>query len=757
MQEGSFDAGSVMALETVAYVNGIKRKLTSWSINREITGDLPDQVVGGKGLSRAGGSISWAVQETVVESGRNPWNNSSGWIPMKGDRVTIYVSDGTTQWLQGVFIIQETSGSIGGGLTSSIEDESYKFNELINLPALMTGMPPLKAGDPYRRVGMSSRFTMNTVLRESGFYTTPARELGCVLDVPLQSSLWPLRGTISSGSRRSDTSVAPPSYESTWGTSTGDFTATYTPDTPRAWGATFQLSMLKASDHNDFAYLAVYFGTQSIELRTHGNGAYIRCNGVTLATVTCPGGTVAVLLVKGNTARIRTSTGADQSVTLPTDFTPAGLPTRILTAAGPDARVAGYQMSYPSAATEFQSLAYKPNANITVSAINTGNLVLPAITNETASKVLDDIGDATLRPCWIDETGKAVIIASDTLYKRNPVQRITTLNDIRSLSWRDNYDSIRSDVRVRYLMPTVNSRTTPSIEAWQQTESVVLQSGESQDIIMEPDSNEDWIMPDLNFEFVGRMNFDQLNRGEGSVGGGIYTNQVEEKWAGWKGAGDVLTGSVSQLGANQFLLRITALDLEPGWQVELRTFSPYFSGTTSLWPYWRDRQLPRLAAYAVCKWSEVDRAPVIAAGQGKGVPLEHNAGPWLSSGSSNDAALVALEEFLTEQVKRPMPVITGMEVGYDPRRQLGDVIYVSSPDLLGVELKCLIVGIDNSASESGFRQSLSVKVIYNEMSYTTYAEFANAWGNQATYATMAAAWGSSSTYNDFRNDPLKGT
>ncbi|MBF6671605.1 hypothetical protein [Glutamicibacter sp. FBE19] len=675
---------------------------------------------------------------------------------MDGDKVEIYAGDRSTEWKQFTGVIDTTSGDIGGGIESRIIDNIDKLSAVVDIPALMTGMPPLTEGGAWRRCGMSSRFTQNTALRTAGFHSTPAPEWDCVLDVPMQGSTWPLRGTLVSGTKRSDTASAPPAYGSIWGSAIGDWTANYTPSVARPSTTPVQITLMRTDAHADFGIVRVEYGSsaKSVALQLSSvNSAQALVNGTVVATVACTGNAIATVLYKNGTVTIKTSAGATQTVSAPTGAT--GNVTQIVTAGGVNARCAGMQVSHPTdTGKEFTSLSFVPSAYIATGQMHTGNLVLPAVPGVPAREILEDIGAATLRPLWIDEYGKAVITGSDTLYTKFSVQTVTTLDDIRELSWERNLLSVRSEIRTKYLKPTVNSRTTPSVEAWSQNESVVLQSGESQEVVIEPGADEDWIMPDAGFEVLGTGGITNINKGATSVTAGVLTDGATESWA-TQTVPPALTVTVTQEAANRFVVKHVAGTLPAGNQVELRTVSENFVGTTALWPYWWGKQMPRLTAYAVVRWDEALRTPTVAGTRGP--VLELDCGPWLSSGGTDTTAIDALSSFVATQVTNPQPTIKEMRVGYDPRRQLGDVITVSSPNFMGVELRCLIVGISNSGGSSGYEQSLTVRVISATTTYTTYQQFVNAWGNSATYSNFLAAWDSISTYADFNQNPLRGT
>jgi hypothetical protein len=134
--------------------------------------------------------------------------------------------------------------------------------------------------------------------------------------------------------------------------------------------------------------------------------------------------------------------------------------------------------------------------------------------------------------------------------------------------------------------------------------------------------------------------------------------------------------------------------------------------------------------------------------------LTHEAGPWVSR---RDSTLVVqrLADFIGERPSQPQPTITGMRVGYDPRRQLGDVIVVSSPGLLGVEMTALVVGIRNAAGVS-YTQFLTVRITSATSTYTTYAQFEQAHADALTYEQWRLLFPDTATYSTFNDDALRG-
>lgn len=753
MLPGPLIGSSVNALVSRVIVNGIQRDALAWSIDRDIVGDLPTQVVAAGGVAQASGSITWASQSPVTTKMINPWNASSGWIPVEGDRVQIIVGDGVREWTRFVGVIGSSSGDNRGGLVSEIIDRFDDLSAIVNIPALANRMPPLAEGDPWRRIGLSNLHYINTAMRNAGFYTTPGPEFGCVLDAPMQGSMWPLIGDVRVSRRLSTPDLPPVGQPAPWGASRSDTLVIYEPHSPRSGSSAVQLTLMRTAQHNGVGFIRCSYGDKLVELRLTPATAWARINGVPVASVPFTGDGTAQVLLKGATVTVATSSGASASAEAALGST--AIMGDITVSADADSRIAGAMVSHPTQPWhELRSVNYTPTARINVGTMHAGSVVLPAVTNTTARDLLDDIGGKLLRPFWINEEGVLMCIASDVLRSGEPVQNLTTLDDLRTLSWSRNLLSVRSEVRAKYLWPAINARQTASVTVFEGSSLTTLLTGDTEDLVIEPGANEDWGLVDDRPLIAGLGSFEGINKGIGSLVGGIYTDGVTEEWASTPT--ERLTSVMQSLGANKWVLKSTAKTLAAGKQVALRTVSSAGATGTTLYPYWWDRELPLIRAKFQIKWTERERTPTIAGSFGP--TYEHDFGPWATGEEADGTGVVdMITSFIAEQVTSPSAVINSMRVGFDPRRQLGDVITVSSPNLLGVTLRCLITAISDSAGPDGFSQVLSVRIISARSTYTTYSDFAHAWGPAASYDQFAAAWATLSTYEDFNRDPLRGT
>lgn len=744
----------VMTYRSRVLVNGVERSVLSWSVSRELSGDLPNSVAGGAGVVQATGSVSWADSADVADGRLNPWDTSTGWIPATGDRVQIFAGDGVTEWSQFVGEIDTTSGDIGGGITSKIIDRIDDMSVSMNHSAISAVMPPIDPSEPYRRIGLSAVYVQDLALRRSGFYTTPSREFGAVLDVPMQSSCWPHVGSVRTCRRGTVTDNAPVWFTTSFGQAVSDVLATYEPSTAKPASSPVQISMVVAAGNAGVTMVRCFYGSNHLDLTATATMAQARVNGVVVAQVATTWPATIEAYFDGSTVEVRNSNGG--VATGSGGLTGSTLMSSIQVVGDANARAAGIQVSHPTApAHKFASIGFTPTAQIDPGPYHGHVGALPRQSGLTAADTLGSISEALLRPMWIDETGVARMISSVSLRNTISQRSYTTLDDIRELSWESNLLGVRSEVTAKYLWPSQTLRRDFAVTVWTNSNSDVLLSGDSITSIAEPGSNEDWIMVDPNPDVLGATGFDSLNRGIGTLAGGVYTDGATEVYAS-RPENNVLAVSMSEIVAGKWAITHTASTLTAGWQVELRTVSEQFVGTTNLWPMWWGKETAIVRAKERIEWVDKERTPTIAGTVGP--KYEHDFGPWATGNISTNETFVIdqITNFVAEQVSKPAPVITGLRVGFDPRIQLGDVITISSPNLLGVNLRCLIIGVNTDAGDE-YTQSFTVRIIEVTSDFTTYAQFAEAWGPTADYASFAAAWGAVATYADFNNNPLGGT
>lgn len=750
MQAGSLAGGPVRSLRSYAIVNGVHREMLDWSVDREIGSDLPAGVAGGTGVVQATGKVTWAPDPADGGS-RSPWNPGMGWVPAAGDRVEVWQGDDETSWVQFTGYIDDTTGTVGGTMTSTIVDRIDDLSARADLPPLVDVMPPITTSGAFRRVRVSPRGVLVLAMRRGGFYQTPTPEAHSVVDVPAVSTMWPHIGTVTYCASRSNASVAPDWPD---GIFLSNCSARYEPRDPRTGNRAVQLTMHVSAAHAGVASLQVQYGNRNMILRAAGSAHLVIIDGTVVCSIprtASDGDLVVQALITNGQARLRTSIGGSASGSAAWGVTAAMSAVAIEVDAG--SRVNGFIVSHPEQSWhEFANLAWTPTAQITTGTMHGTMAALRGTRTSTVRDVMDDAASALLLPYWIDESGILQVTGSDVMRGRSPQVSVTTADDILSLSWRRDLLAHRSRVQVTYGTTAITRHAGYSASVWEPGSTITLENGETDEQIVTPGPDEDWIM--VHTGWYGLAQVSELNRGRGTWVGGMVTDGTTSKWTN-SGSVDDLEASIETIGPQAWKITHTAKNLTGAQQIQLRTQSENFAGTSVLWREWWDQNLPVLRAKAAFKVANVDY-PSVATG-GVGPVLEHDCGLWATShlASSETTVVKRVRDFLASQVTAPHPVITGLSILPDPRLQLGDVIEVRS-DLLGVALRCLIVGKHSTGSKDGHSMSLDVRVLDVTVTATTWQAFEDALPDGMDYTAHEALWGAAATYTDFNNDPLRG-
>ncbi|WP_115790044.1 hypothetical protein [Arthrobacter silvisoli] len=739
MQAGTLAGGDVLELTSRIVVSGVDRAHVTWDVDRDLDGDLPAQVVARAGIKQATGKIIWAEAPDLTDRAVNPWNKNGQWLPSRGEIVTIYAGDGVTEWPQFQGVIDETKGDVGGSVESTIVDYIDYLNNAVSHETVLRLHPPKTEGGTFMGVGMTPAYAVDRAARACGFYATPGIEPGAVLSVPCQTSMWPEWGVLTEADAYAGSSAThAENHRASWGWCVGDFTCTYTPQGSMARTDPIQLTARISTEHNGNFTLNAWFGTTKVQLAVTGSRTAIaRLDSTDVVTLAIESDyTIVTLLVKAGTWTLKTNGGATASAS---QSIPGGASLSSITTTGDNnARVAALQVSKPPTGSEYRSLGHVGSFYQETSLFSGLMDVLPSYVDVPAVDKMTEISKATLAPFWFNEIGQLRFIGSDVLRAQASSQTVTTLDDISSLAWEDTRLGMRSRVRVKYRFPGLNRSRYSNVLLWQGT-GETMESNQDKDLFAEAESDVDWAEIDH-----GAVSSDggltAFNQGRGTWMGGV----LEDSAGNWSDASAYITAGISTIDERTRLLTLSTSTLPSG-----KKFAQVTADSTSYFPRFRGMDLPVLRGRARVKWIDKTYTSTITGPYGF-AELEHDAGPW---GVQTTGVLVQqrIADFIAGQVTQPAPTITGMRVAYDPRRQLGDVITISSPGLMGVTITALIVGIRNSGGDS-FTQSLTVRIISATSLYTSYSEYNEALpAAPLTYANWQALGPLPQTYLAFND------
>jgi hypothetical protein len=744
MQAGNLVSSDVSAFTSRVLVNGVERAHEFWSINREIVGDLPEQVVGGSGIKQATGAIVWKEQPDVSETAPNPWNAGAGWLPKAGERVVIRVSDGVTEWPQFVGVIDEASGDVGGSVGSTIIDYMDWLNTPFNHSTVLRLHPPKTEGAEYMGVGLTPAYLIDRLFRRAGFYATPAMEPGVVMSAPLQTSTWPEYGVIvSAGSMSGGNVTHGLNSRAPWGWAMRDFAATYNPQGSISRTDPVQLTCMVAPDHTGSFRVDANYGTAKIRLWINqGRAAVATLDGVEVCRMSMGAGAVVTLLVKNGVWTLKNDVG--NTTTGSRSFPAGDAMTTVQIGGDANSRIAGVQVAKPTTMSEFQSVNYTPSAYLDSSTLLGIQDAMPSIVNRTVAEVLDEVSKATLSPFWFNESGKLVMYGSDVLRRQAPVRTVTTLDDITKLSWTDSRLGVRSSVTVKYRYPAINRSRYANVLLWQGSGETMV-SGQEKEMFAKESGDEDWAAID-DFTVSNEGGNAAFNEGRGSW---VATHLEDSKGGFSSSAGYATWSPIRSIDDETRLFKVVVGTLPAGTKLVLATPED----AVNYHPRMRGLNMPVLRGRARVKWADMTLTSAITGPIGFPA-LEHDCGPY-SVQTDNTIIQQRSADFIASQVSTPQPVIDTLSITYDPRLQLGDVITISSPTLMGVELRALIVGKNERADGGSFSQSLSVRIISGKSTFITYDELAAAWAG-GNYASLQTAW-AALNYGAMASNPLEVT
>ena len=749
MLVGDYEPGDVAELSTYATVNGVRREVESVSLDRELSGDLPDQVVAGGGVSGASGSIQWAAAGDVADVPASPWHKPSGWPPSPGDEVRVWVSDGDSVWVRFVGVIDKTTGDPSGGMQSTVIDFRDQLDKPWSHQALLRRMTPHAPGGEYRGIGLDHYFFLTAALRYANFHNVTPPVASMEIDVPLQGSAWPERGTCVAASGAGSLSF-PNFQRAPWGYAASSLEASYEPREGKPLNGPFELGFMVAPDHAGTAYVSASDGTNQIRLRVSSNktATAIYMSGSTETVVaTITGGEFGdservQLFVEGGQWTLEAE---NRAISTGQRAVVGGSIQSVFVSASADARIAGVQLRHPTTAP-LNIIRWTPTMRFERPLRWAPAMRMsPEITRRTVGNVVDEICKATLTAAWFDESGVLQLVPSDLLRVREPVQTVTTLDDITSLSWEDSLLSVRSGVEVTWKRALVSQSRQQRINLWQGS-SNSMEQGDTIENFATPEGGVEWFGTDRSVIVLDDTNWGAYNSQIGSFTGAYYTNDD----------GDELPTAGRTLTVEQYALGPVGLQIihtAGNWGGRATANLATSPSAQAMRAPLRNESLPIVRGFGRGEWVE-EAATASATGPGRAPAVTHDLSYWGTDYASGGSMAQIIADFLADQVTTTSPTITDLRVIYDPRRQLGDVITIES-GLMGISLRALIVGISEDHAPGDHSQSLKVRIISATSNRdVTYEDLAAAWGD-GNYAGLELLW-AGMDYNDFENDPLRG-
>lgn len=743
----------------VVRVNGVERKTESVSWDGEISSDLPDAVAGVSGVTARAGTIRWAPQTVVQERPESPWQRRASWPPKPGDRVEVWAGDQGTSWRVFTGRIDSSDGT-GEGLSSKIVDDYDRLSKLVSIEPVAELMPAQQAVEfaswPHAVTGIEPWHVAYRAMRAAGYgIAVPSYATGTrLVEAELQGSYAPTVGRLQAAGAISAALAWADGY-----TYLNDGSVRYWPsEAPQSLSPTLGARIWLRWHGNRAAATVRFTSGQSIGVTVERAGT-----GINLTYRFWEGETIAnedvfpIPVALGNLQWIEVwvAPGQQLRIAYPRIDTAPGAPNSSLVEQYPISRAPGdgsvidevfvnaftiavqvgtatlSQWSGQSSAVDSSPVrAWGKGLSTSMGSSTT-------ISQQNAVDVLADVARKTLTGIWFDEHGVLNWAPTNTLQEQQPVRTVSTSQDIFSLGWMESLLTVRSQIRVDYRDTALSLSRRKEIVLYQASANRQLEAGEALEEFVGPDADHVWLEPDMQLK-KAQDHLERFNSGWDSYFGGTYRvgsgGGETYYWEPW-----IIYGA-SQIEPDRWIVRLVnnsarnvSLDVP---EYEPETFAR-----------WQGAGLPiirgrGLVAFTDAKVSTSTGAPSWAPA------LEHDLGVY---GKKADAERV--RDWLAVRLREGIITLTDLEIAYDPRLQLGDVITVESMAFFGFTVDALVIGKGESFDASGAHMTLTVRVLRTRTTHATYSDFESIYSGK-TYSALQSAW-TGATYVDLENNPLE--
>lgn len=732
-----------IALVDVGDVNGPREDVSpeTWNVDREIATYLPEQVRGISGQSVASANADIPSESSVSDTARNPFSRDSARIVETSCtiRAGFTGSDGRSS-LVPVFtgrVMSADGAAIGDNLSLGCDDNAAKLRREVIVNPLATQMNYVPAsGSPVMIFpGVSGSYVMDSVLRQLGYYNMPSSGNSTVVSLPLQGSLWPEQvpagsavsatsfyGTLSQA-RNASTEDNPTFVSRSWPNGdrflalTGVFVLRVQPKTSidtnwfrcSGWcdGGSGQTEIRVQSAGVPWTRIRIRPGEIEVAINTAGTPTHTFTG--------WPGGKFSID-VQGsgstNTISLYYEGGSDSTILAGAHSNEVSY-VQVISETG--MALAGLQIR-SSLSGSHSMIDFVSNSSIdpTVGAIS----ATPGIIRAIGWDVMRQIAEAEMGAVWLDEIGTPTFRNRHSLRGiGETVHQITSRDDLLDLSWREATEQVRSKVRVPVLPVTSYLSDTFSNTVWSaaDTDTVITVGARSTiDMVVRLSG----MAIDIDTAPIVTVSNDRSR---------FHANTAPD------GSGTEIIGPVTVTVVPSGP-RVARIIVRNGYNARV-----WLVGTTGAPDLYIRARQKIIQAESATEYVEVENPGVDAE------TLDLDESIWIQDNSNARD----LASFLAAELVQPRPVIPGVPVNWDPRRQLGDIVEVSDPDVTGMmPLRGVIVGIHQAGSSGSVEQSLSIRPLL-----PTVAEFNAAWSGR-TVADVNTFW-SGETVADLNANPLK--
>lgn len=717
-QAGVYAPGPVIDADVTIRVNGVVREHVSMDWAGDTAGGLPEQVVSaGTGMRSRTGSILWA-QEDVQAEPPHPLRQTGGWPPREGDEVVI---DATVDTGSGPYSFRRFTGRLGrttgslidGTLASQITDTlGDALQELVTLPPLAGG----PGGSP------SSWSAAYRAFEAAGLGHLPPPDEDVIAHYTGQGESSAVEGTVTApGGVRGDHE-----YGAWW----RDPRITPSTSLPRQ-GRDILVIGRGTRIWDSFVQITLSDGTRVRLDCTTAGALTASLNGSTIWTGQWVGPEqFPVLAFQLTTTGVRVFISRERfAQVIPATISRTATVTEVYGAgAGVSAR---YLRVAASGTAKVASTPAHPLRWFQSSLSGASVRATRGVENVRARAVVDAWGDATLNAVWMDEHGVPTTRPRDQLVTAATARTVHVQERVFDGTWSVGDDQVRSSVIVNGeegLLDWPRDTTT----LYQETSARTIEEAEVIERFISVPTEEEWGPVDLT---PSRFGIDPMYGSLPRVGTWIAavsslsdSSDDPETWVHQNGI--TYTAQIERLGQRTLKVTETVGNIPAGRTVYLKT--PLVG--TQIHYSFRGVASPTIRGFWKSTWADYQVRSELQ-GPAWAEPLVLEAGSWLTPTEAQ-----AVADVLAAEVTAPIPTLSGVQVLWDPTRQIGDVEEWVAHDKNGTEswrARVLVTGYAEAWTGRVPDQSVDVRVISwtDPLEGKTYDDLEKAY---ATYAGMSS-------------------
>lgn len=675
MQQGVSIAGGalppyagkpVLAADLEVYVNGVLREVTRASWGVDTSGGLPDGLVSaGSGIISRTGSLTFAPSEKVASTAAHPLRQgASRFPPREGDSVVINaVVDGVryrrfTGRLGAVSSPFFYSGEVTAEITDSLGD---------HLQQVVSIEPQLGLGGNYLR----SSWVPYTALEYVGLGALPPATGGrVVLHSHFQNGQLPLVG------RQTASGTASGDSYGLMAVSNNVFSVDSTVQRNGGYVCVFgrassdwdsDVSVRFSNGHS--VKLKHFKGSHKLELSTSAGGTL--WTGHWKGTPTLP---YLAMLIADRDVRVWVSETSKSSVLVPV----TSFPTHVRPVSATGTFLIGVDVRFCRSVPEFQAaIDQVPELPVSWASSSLEQDRIKATRgyeNTPARQVVQEWADATLGVLYMDEWGKPIATARDRLIAGGSQQTVTVGERVFDGHWEIGRDGKRRGVTVKGLQVNVRGGRydAASTVVYQPANKQELEFGEEDVQFIPVPDDEDWHAVDVDWKPVmdRQRNIDNTGAFNNSRVGSYWgiasqydTVPDDMVWT----SSETIEATLEKLGQRTY----KATHLVSGTRSQFANPKFYQATATrndsKLYSAKRGIPMPIIRARALAQWVGYGVRGAHSANDMSLKEFILEAGWWLSPGDAQRYADALSRELLTDRY-----TFDGVEVLFDPRRQVGD-------------------------------------------------------------------------------------